>query len=226
MRQGRDLPLRRRRLGGSSRRCPVLPSCNSLSPCHLIPQVKETASVKDAAAPKLAWKAAAAPAGAPAGVACREVTLPKPLAKKGTAKLTALAAYTHVLRPEPAEVRELRALGAELLKLEQPVQGSVHHDHACANAGQQAAALRDALRYWLLKRMPCYPKPCRQRTVADRSASSPALSLPSQARQRDAQHVLFEATAQLASPYKVAKQSTEVGRGSCRPKGLGPAVPE
>lgn len=99
-------------------------------------EVKETASLKDPAAPKLAWKAAAAPAGAPAGVTCREVTLPKLLAKKGTAKLTALAAYTHVLRPEPAEVR-----------------------------------------------------------------------------QRDAQHVLFEGTAQLASPYKVDKQSTEITVG-------------
>lgn len=32
-----------------------------------------------------------------------------------------------------------------------------------------------------------------------------------QVRQRDSQHVLFESTAQLASPYKVDKQSTEVG---------------
>lgn len=75
-------------------------------------QIKETASLKDAAAPKLAWKAAAAPAGAPAGVTCREVTLPKLLAKKGTAKLTALAAYTHVLRPEPAEVGDAAWLSA------------------------------------------------------------------------------------------------------------------
>ncbi|PRW20208.1 dolichyl-diphosphooligosaccharide-- glycosyltransferase subunit 1A [Chlorella sorokiniana] len=96
-------------------------------------EIKET-SGKDAS--KLAWKEAAAPAGAPAGVTCREVTLSKPLAKKGTARLTAVAAYTHVLRPEPAEVR-----------------------------------------------------------------------------QRDAQHVLFESTAQLASPYKVAKQSTEIKVG-------------
>lgn len=80
-------------------------------------QVKETASLKDPAAPKLAWKAAAAPAGAPAGVTCREVTLPKLLAKKGTAKLTALAAYTHVLRPEPAEVGDAAGLNAVALLL-------------------------------------------------------------------------------------------------------------
>lgn len=96
---------RRRRLP------PPLHSLERLHPCLAFApspfsslQIRETASVKDAAAPKLAWKAVAAPAGAPAGVACREVTLPKPLAKKGSAQLTALAAYTHVLRPEPAEV--------------------------------------------------------------------------------------------------------------------------
>lgn len=72
--------------------------------CQPRVQVKEADAAKDANAPKLQWKVAA-PAGAPAGVACREYTLPKPLAKKGSVKLTAFAAYTHVLRPEPAEVR-------------------------------------------------------------------------------------------------------------------------
>lgn len=52
--------------------------------------------------------------------------------------------------------------------------------------------------------------------AACRPAPLPAFCPPAclnllQVRQRDAQHVLFEGTAQLASPYKVDKQSTEVG---------------
>lgn len=63
------------------------------------------AEQKVASAKRLQWAAAAAPAGAPEGTACREFTLEAPLKKGQTAELTAYGAHTRVLRPDPAQVR-------------------------------------------------------------------------------------------------------------------------
>lgn len=131
-------------------------------------------------------------------MACREVTLPKPLAKKGSAQLTALAAYTHVLRPEPAEVGAaqgwVRNVGCAVAM----------HGGEVGPTRVRSRRLRACCRvhHAMLPELRCLPtlllllRTCLLATV--------------QVRQRDAQHVLFEGTAQLASPYTVAKQSTEV----------------
>lgn len=61
----------------------------------------------DQAGTKLKWAVPAeAPVGVPEGVACREFHLAAPLKKGSSAKLSAVAAHTHVLRPEPAEVSQ------------------------------------------------------------------------------------------------------------------------
>ncbi|KAL4451280.1 hypothetical protein ABPG77_009352 [Micractinium sp. CCAP 211/92] len=55
---------------------------------------------------KLPWTPAAALSGSPADVSCREYKLPAPLAAGGKTTLLSVAVYTHVLRPEPAEVSQ------------------------------------------------------------------------------------------------------------------------
>eukprot|EP00887_Chlorella_sp_A99_P007187 scaffold2.g7187.t1 len=48
--------------------------------------------------------APASPAGAPAGVVCVAFALPAPLAPGATAELRAVAGFTHVLTPKPADI--------------------------------------------------------------------------------------------------------------------------
>lgn len=54
----------------------------------------------------LPWSAAPPPAGVPAGVGCRSYKLPEALAPGARATLEAEALFTHVLRPEPAKIRQ------------------------------------------------------------------------------------------------------------------------
>lgn len=60
-------------------------------------------------AAKLPWTPAAALSMWPADVSCREFTLPAPLAPWAKTALLSVAVYTHVLRPEPAEVAQREA---------------------------------------------------------------------------------------------------------------------
>lgn len=55
---------------------------------------------------KLQWADATPPAGTPAGLGCRAFKLPQPLAPKGRLSLEADAIFTHVLRPEPAQIKQ------------------------------------------------------------------------------------------------------------------------
>lgn len=74
-------------------------------PTRLLPPSPPQVALEGGSA-KLPWTPVTAPSFWPSDISCREFALPAPLAAGAKTTLLAVAVYTHVLRPEPAEVKQ------------------------------------------------------------------------------------------------------------------------